>query len=718
MSLVVLSSAQDKYAIDGLRRVSGDVSITQNNSMGLQNPSSFSNNINPVFKIKPNSEVALKSANYGRANAIKIGNNESFALYVGEELRTEYGGGIAGEEQRSLNDTTSFPIPIPLQPGTYNMRQLSNMINEMLDWYVSYPDLFNNIWCEPASFQADGTNAFGLVWNFNTGNNALNDSKYAMTTCTPWKSNRNSFTYASEVYQTPALTTAGYQSNSGIVENLPLSLRGGEMKWTTSGADTGWRIGLTRPTVDDGIGRGRRLKPENFNGTWFFDYCVEYAGGIIYLWHAVMEGGAMVMKEVEYYNNTATDFAPSLASDAEGRNLTSMYRGTHLTGAILTSDPKTLSIVFHGEDTVVAITNAADAVFILTDSRLCLSEYNGSGTNADICLTPTRNRFFKPVGLTTCALYPKVELEGSTGATKEVTLTVWNGITYTSDTAADRTANTDYKYPQPYDDANEVDVFAEGSSFWSRAAAWGKENTMRIATLVDTSTSYQSDSADLQKQYVGLSGPEGVTIPIRYATGNPEIPITAVDTGANSPVAWGLGIILIGNENGLADHKVKGVYCSVQTDVSSAFGFPDKDSVFQSRDGSSYIFGNRPTKAGGVPTNTTGAFYGWYFGSDTAPIFTRGTLFVRVPQLTHQSYNFGKGIPSKIIGQLPTYTPAGGVDNDGETYFEPNTLTYLDLNNPDEMNINDLTVEIVDKTEEVVTGLTGSTTIVLHIKQK
>jgi hypothetical protein len=733
MSLLVCSSAQDKYNVRGFKQVGEEDLVTQQNAMGLQNPASFTNNINPVFRIKANSEVCLKSANYNRSGEIKIGNNESFALYVGEELRTRWGGGIDGAPDRSLNDTTSFPIPIPLQPGTYNMRAFSTMVNKMLDWYISYPDLFNNIWVEPANVQNDGTNKFGLVFSFTHGNSGLNDSKYAMIDAKAWKGNRNNFSYgvaglpggvvqAAQTYQTPILTTTGYNTNSGIIENIPLSLRGGEMKWTTSGADSGWRIGLTRPTVDEGpptsTTSNYRLKPNNFSGTWFFDYCVEYdtsGTNTIRLWHSVIQNGVMEMREVEYYNNTSTDFAPVLSSDTESRDLTSMYRGSHLTGAILGSDPKTISIKFYGEDTVVAITNAADDVFILTDSRLCLNEYGANPVV--IAQTPTRNRFFKPVGLTTCALYPKVELTGSTIATKEVTLSVWNGITIASEDAAERLANTDYTYPQPWADGEDT---SEGSSFWGRSQLHADHGTGRIADLVDEALPYQSDSAEAQKQYVGLSGPEGgALVPPRYQTGNPEIPITAVDEGAHCPVAYGLGLILIGSNAGLTDSETPGVYVSDQTDVSAAFGFPDKDSVFQSRNGSSYIFSDRNTKASTTPpTNTVGAFYGWYFGSDVAPIFTRGTLFIRVPQLTHQSYNFGKGIPSKIIGQLPHWSAAGGVREGGERYWEPSNLTYLDLNNPADMNINDLTIEIVDKTEEVVTDLTGSTTIVLHIKEK
>ena len=54
----------------------------------------------------------------------------------------------------------------------------------------------------------------------------------------------------------------------------------------------------------------------------------------------------------------------------------------------------------------------------------------------------------------------------------------------------------------------------------------------------------------------------------------------------------------------------------------------------------------------------------------------------------------------------------------GEIFFEPSEKTYLDLNNPNELNFNDLEMSIVDKNERWATDLGGSTTIVLHFRQK
>jgi len=40
------------------------------------------------------------------------------------------------------------------------------------------------------------------------------------------------------------------------------------------------------------------------------------------------------------------------------------------------------------------------------------------------------------------------------------------------------------------------------------------------------------------------------------------------------------------------------------------------------------------------------------------------------------------------------------------------------LNNPTELNINILTLEIVDKQDQLIEGLSKSSTFVLHVRQK
>ena len=50
-------------------------------------------------------------------------------------------------------------------------------------------------------------------------------------------------------------------------------------------------------------------------------------------------------------------------------------------------------------------------------------------------------------------------------------------------------------------------------------------------------------------------------------------------------------------------------------------------------------------------------------------------------------------------------------------YYSPNEMTYLKLNNPSPITINELTLEVVDKNEEIVKDLGQSTTVILHVKK-
>ena len=146
-------------------------------------------------------------------------------------------------------------------------------------------------------------------------------------------------------------------------------------------------------------------------------------------------------------------------------------------------------------------------------------------------------------------------------------------------------------------------------------------------------------------------------------------------------------------------------------------GFPDKSIVQSNRSiGNNYLLANElnPDSVD-PPTDTEGAFFGFYVGSEAAPTFSRGQMFLRIPQFTHQSQNFGKGIPSKIISSLPPATDSGTA---GEIFYEPSNMTYVSLNNPAELNINILTLEIVDKQDQLIEGLSKSSTFVLHVRQK
>tara|TARA_Y100001973_G_C5070900_1_gene267517 strand:+ start:197 stop:436 length:240 start_codon:yes stop_codon:yes gene_type:complete len=76
----------------------------------------------------------------------------------------------------------------------------------------------------------------------------------------------------------------------------------------------------------------------------------------------------------------------------------------------------------------------------------------------------------------------------------------------------------------------------------------------------------------------------------------------------------------------------------------------------------------------------------------------------------------GKSIPSKILFHCPKFDNQGNTE--GELFFEPHEKTYVSLDNPSEIRLNNMLIELVDKNENLAEDLTGSTTIVFHVRQE
>lgn len=90
------------------------------------------------------------------------------------------------------------------------------------------------------------------------------------------------------------------------------------------------------------------------------------------------------------------------------------------------------------------------------------------------------------------------------------------------------------------------------------------------------------------------------------------------------------------------------------------------------------------------------------------------SLFIRCPTLTQQCVNFGKGSISKILHHIPQFDNTG--KSTGSLFFENANPMYLRLGNTEEITLNELQIDIVDRNEQFAYELDGSTIVVLHIK--
>lgn len=115
---------------------------------------------------------------------------------------------------------------------------------------------------------------------------------------------------------------------------------------------------------------------------------------------------------------------------------------------------------------------------------------------------------------------------------------------------------------------------------------------------------------------------------------------------------------------------------------------------------------------------------GYVTGDDSLTITFKSTgelkktstaSFIRIPNLTHKTFNGAQSGLSKILYQLPQFSNDGR--QFGPLYFEASEKTYVKLHNTSPMILNMLQVQIVDSQEKELNSLTGDTQIVFHVRK-
>ena len=104
-----------------------------------------------------------------------------------------------------------------------------------------------------------------------------------------------------------------------------------------------------------------------------------------------------------------------------------------------------------------------------------------------------------------------------------------------------------------------------------------------------------------------------------------------------------------------------------------------------------------------MPNSTAGTSpFTQTYQSDSVPEM-KGTqsLFVRLKNFTHSSVNLAKGSNSKILYHLPAFSNQG--QRVGALYFEPAEKTYLKLNNPADLYLSTIELDIVYSDETLTT---------------
>jgi len=602
---------------------------------GMNNPSSYINQLQETHEIPANSEIAVSSIKISKDGLISLNrNNNKIYTYYGEQLSVI---------NKTQNQVTSAPIQAyiteeiesPQGDNAYNVDQLAEITQKSLRRAMFHPMLqlsnmnTSSVQVSPKRNASD-TGFEGYEICITSGKNASNDDTKISQNWDPacfYQDGQSVFTSDGEV------------GNNGpdniltlIGTDFPLSPVGGEYNTNIQDIESEgkledeWAVGLSRCTrykTLSGGGAPALESPKWFEdnnggamgggGDTFFDYVAKgevQANGSVFLklYQALYDDNQEELQMVEF------DYRPSRTGPAGYVNMNASTI-TNIVWTITGEQVKCQVVDDNGDvDTLV------------------------SGTNASARLN------LKPLNQNTWCIFPKLAIP------KNVVLEVENfdGVDITDWEYGSQRLNAVTGRPQQiYCDwyAQTVNLGGNRDSFFCQPI------DARYMNVSDNTVGYTQ---------VGLAG----TGTVNYK----NIFILAEST-LYKPTRF--------------------------ASTQRLLGFP-----------------NRPVLT--TPTTQSGTTV--CYVSDSIPqMISTGSLFVRLKNMTFNSFNMSKGSSSKIIYHLPRFDNGGA--EFGALFFEPNERMYLKLNNVNSIMLNDIAVELVEPDERIAKNLTGKTIVCFHIRE-
>lgn len=652
-----------------------------------EKPSNFKNFFRSPIEIEPNSEIAVQSVKIQRSGNVVIGEDDLFCHYFGTLPET-------------INDTDSLTClsrTIKPRPGSYSLSKYEETIQNSLNQQYDDPRLFGEyavsahtnasgeelgleIRCvdkggETAMDEMIDDSAITAVPTYNIANP---DSYYSFDTITP----SNAFTFtagsgsATFTRNAPNGVSLSDSRGVGILSGVPFGLNEGEFIIETKNASAQpYAVGLTRPQIQVESYANSQLSAS--------DNAQRYAG----------------IRHLDRATNPRENNDVTVMDKDD--NHFSVY-GTHelYDYVFMQDDSDNITIaerVFDENDELCRLQELSywDNAFTGNLSRkLTKVEFHASwdgvkfkGDGDQIELYFKRNGVdtfdrvigvfnespgtsFNPIGSTSYALYPQFNVQE--GSVKITTYEGYNNFTYKYPTFTTGNGFTTYTAGD--------DCFSNEGFYYLDDEPWMKLKPNLASNSVDEVV-FRCDSSDqklVHSQvgsdyvYSGLNTAKGVNF-VHLFTISRFTPPTFNDT------------LLDGQR------------------------FPNMGGRLGYLDRTFLISNANDGYAAGDDTLTI------TFTSTNPLNKTAVASFIRIPNLTHKSFNGGQSGLSKILYQVPQF--ANGGNQYGSLYFEPGEKTYVKLHNPSRMLLNMLQVQIVDSQERELESLTGDTQIVFHVRQ-
>jgi hypothetical protein len=699
MSLIITSNVQDEYAsYDAI-----DPSKKINQGTPIQAPNFYCNHLKDPIKIPPHSEIAVQSIKIQRRQVFDIKPGNRFHFYLGFPMLDATGVGVV-----AIQDTLNIAVPMQLDPGTYTSNEVMQKIQDALNEAITHPTWWQKTTLTDLNVDGKWT---GWTYNFKSHTKPSGNNAHSLINWRGWDSRSAENPTAGQwgmVHDAVAKTTAytrekatGHSVETAVVcLTAPMDLTSGSLDidlFWGAGTHPG-RMGtqacgiqLSRPKLRQSnmpFFAGENLEPLiGYIGADYRDDIVPYgdyridwnerldgSGKELILqqavWDTTQEG--TIMKEIEYWKGLP-------GGDNGGVN--------PVTSAITTAD--LIDNVANGVGTSGYL---GDFYINFTGSgiRLYMRFWTykapadpGTFSWKLVCdTTLVANRVnheyvWTPINQNKEALYL-----GLSAKTLNHVITI-DGAVFNTDLT---TGVNRYEYGTELDETTGADA-VPGSSFWSQCR-WGDGDGG--SKIFNSGLAYDVEKRPNQRQESGST-------------------INWTDLDANSETPNKDKVIVLQEPQNGSITKLGCYYPSRGANMGRQLGFPDWSHVSATHTG----FGENQEQDGTVKAALRA---NWVVPAFDTPDLLSHTAFVKCPQLTAQSYNFCKSIPSQILYHIPRFT------NDGKEYgnlfWEVPEKTYISLKNIDWLQMNQFDVQIVDKNEQLVQDLTGATTICFHLRTR
>ena len=654
--------------------------VSENNSagaIGTEKPGDYTNFFRSPILIEPDSEIAVDSVKIQRTGNITTTEDNFFTHYFGTD--PEAFPNLDGKLYAGSNpDQTSAARMIRMPQTTKSLEGYASLVQTRLNSQYDDPRIYGTAFVNTNN-ASDGTEE-GLTIGFVDRGSAstATSNVTASLSATPvfniaapfLGSESDSFTWS---VGTGEFTKIGAGSPSlntsecvGMLTGRPFGMNEGKFQVNCSNASAQpWAIGLSRPQiqVQDQSGTifpiDSETAPNKDDDTSILDF--DGGGNILrgpyeVYDYAVMSDGAGEIS----ITNRVWDPVRNVSRHQE---ISYWTTGGTVTTAKMTKSKFYASydgIEFEGDGDNMSISFKQKGKTVY-DLIVAISLGNGN----------TAITALRPLGSTSAALYPMIHL-GSGNVTV---------IKYDSNFVG---LNEAYLFPEWTPSAGSVSAkYVPGSDMFSNEALEPYRSQSWVSIPPERSLSrgtvLKCDSSQ-SKIYVETD--------------------TGLDPADTFLIVDYKHVLSIGKFN---QTNVLNTLVESQEFPNMGFklGFADR-AILESTDAAGYVTGDGTLV---VEFTSTGEL------DKTAQ-----SSFIRLPGLNHTSYNGGQSGISKIIYQVPQFS------NDGRQYgplfFQPGEKTYVKLNNPGAIILNQLQVQFVDAQERNGnSSLMGETQVVLHVRK-